>query len=418
MLYHLFKYLDQFDLPGAGLFQYISFRSAMTVITSLIISLLLGKKIINYLRKQQIGENVRELGLKGEESKEGTPSMGGLIILASILIPALLFANLTNVYVILMIITTVWLGFIGFIDDYIKIFKNDKTGLAGRFKIFGQVVLGLIVGITLYISEDVVVRKVIPEDEVKDKTVVSVMDDSNGDKEQKQYVQDSKTTVTTIPFMKDNEFDYAYLVSFLGKHKETGAWIVFVIVTILIVTAVSNGANLTDGLDGLATGTSAIIGATLGALAYVTGNIIYADYLNIMYIPYTGELVIYISAFIGATIGFLWYNTYPAQVFMGDTGSLAIGGIIAVFAIIIRKELLIPILCGIFLAESVSVLMQVSFFKYTKKKYGTGKRIFLMAPLHHHFQMKGYPEPKIVVRFFIVGIMLAVITTIITLKVR
>ncbi|MFP4041240.1 MAG: phospho-N-acetylmuramoyl-pentapeptide-transferase [Bacteroidales bacterium] len=418
MLYHLFKYLDQFDLPGAGLFQYISFRSAMTVITSLIISLLLGKKIINYLRKQQIGENVRELGLKGEESKEGTPSMGGLIILASILIPALLFANLTNVYVILMIITTVWLGFIGFIDDYIKIFKNDKTGLAGRFKIFGQVVLGLIVGITLYISEDVVVRKVIPEDEVKDKTVVSVMDDSNGDKEQKQYVQDSKTTVTTIPFMKNNEFDYAYLVSFLGKHKETGAWIVFVIVTILIVTAVSNGANLTDGLDGLATGTSAIIGATLGALAYVTGNIIYADYLNIMYIPYTGELVVYISAFIGATIGFLWYNTYPAQVFMGDTGSLAIGGIIAVFAIIIRKELLIPILCGIFLAESVSVLMQVSFFKYTKKKYGTGKRIFLMAPLHHHFQMKGYPEPKIVVRFFIVGIMLAVITTIITLKVR
>ncbi|MFP4448399.1 MAG: phospho-N-acetylmuramoyl-pentapeptide-transferase [Bacteroidota bacterium] len=418
MLYHLFKYLDQFDLPGAGLFQYISFRSAMTVITSLIISLLLGKKIINYLRKQQIGENVRELGLKGEESKEGTPSMGGLIILASILIPALLFANLTNVYVILMIITTVWLGFIGFIDDYIKIFKNDKTGLAGRFKIFGQVVLGLIVGITLYISEDVVVRKVIPEDEVKDKTVVSVMDDSNGDKEQKQYVQDSKTTVTTIPFMKNNEFDYAYLVSFLGKHKETGAWIVFVIVTILIVTAVSNGANLTDGLDGLATGTSAIIGATLGALAYVTGNIIYADYLNIMYIPYTGELVVYISAFIGATIGFLWYNTYPAQVFMGDTGSLAIGGIIAVFAIIIRKELLIPILCGIFLAESVSVLMQVSFFKYTKKKYGTGKRIFLMAPLHHHYQMKGYPEPKIVVRFFIIGIMLAVITTIITLKVR
>ncbi|MFP3860922.1 MAG: phospho-N-acetylmuramoyl-pentapeptide-transferase, partial [Bacteroidales bacterium] len=329
MLYHLFKYLDQFDLPGAGLFQYISFRSAMTVITSLIISLLLGKKIINYLRKQQIGENVRELGLKGEQSKEGTPSMGGLIILASILIPTLLFANLTNVYVILMIITTVWLGFIGFIDDYIKIFKKDKTGLAGKSKIFGQVVLGLIVGVTLYISEDVVVRKVIPEEKVRDETVVSVMDENNEEKEQKQYVQDSKTTVTTIPFMKNNEFDYAYLVSFLGKHKETGAWIVFVIVTILIVTAVSNGANLTDGLDGLATGTSAIIGATLGALAYVTGNIIYADYLNIMYIPYTGELVIYISAFIGATIGFLWYNTYPAQVFMGDTGSLAIGGIIA-----------------------------------------------------------------------------------------
>lgn len=418
MLYHLFKYLDQFDLPGAGLFQYISFRSAMTVITSLVISLLLGKKIINYLRKQQIGENIRELGLKGEQSKEGTPSMGGLIILASILIPTLLFANLTNVYVILMIITTVWLGFIGFIDDYIKIFKKDKTGLAGRFKIFGQVVLGLIVGITLYLSEDVVVRKVIPEDKVKDESVVSVLDDTERDKGQKQYVQDKKSTVTTIPFHKNNEFDYAYLVSFLGKYKKAGAWIVFVIVTILIVTAVSNGANLTDGLDGLATGTSAIVGATLGALAYVTGNIIYADYLNIMYIPYTGELVVYISAFIGATIGFLWYNTYPAQVFMGDTGSLAIGGIIAVFAIIIRKELLIPILCGIFLAESVSVLMQVSYFKYTRKKFGTGKRIFLMAPLHHHYQMKGYPEPKIVVRFFIVGIMLAVITTIITLKVR
>ncbi|MFO8236444.1 MAG: phospho-N-acetylmuramoyl-pentapeptide-transferase [Bacteroidales bacterium] len=417
MLYHLFKYLEQFDLPGAGLFQYISFRSAITVITSLVIALLFGKKIIHYLSKKQIGENVRQLGLKEEQSKKGTPSMGGLIILASILIPTLLFANLTNIYVILMIITTVWLGFIGFMDDYIKIFKQNKKGLAGKFKIFGQVMLGLIVGVTLYMSEDVVVRKIIPEEKIKDETVVTALDKEN-EEDKKQYAEDSKSTITTIPFLKNNEFDYAYLVSFLGEQKEKWAWVVFVIVTILIVTAVSNGANLTDGLDGLATGTSAIVGATLGILAYVSGNIIYADYLNIMYIPFTGELVIYISAFVGATIGFLWYNTYPAQVFMGDTGSLAIGGIIAVFAIIIRKELLIPILCGIFLAESVSVLMQVSYFKHTKRKLGTGKRIFLMAPLHHHYQLKGYPEPKIVVRFFIVGIMLAVITTIITLKVR
>ena len=420
MFYHLFDYLQQFDFPGAGLFQYISFRSAMTVITSLIISLIFGKRIINLLTKKQIGEDVRELGLKGEKKKSGTPSMGGLIILASILIPTLLFANLSNVYIILMLITTIWLGTVGFMDDYIKIFKQNKAGLAGKFKIAGQVILGLIVGVTLYMSEDVTIRKKIPKEEIEGKTAVEVMDENirevkaNG---QKQFTKDVKSTSTTIPFFKNNEFDYAYLVAFMGKHKDKWAWIAFVIVTILIVTAVSNGANLTDGLDGLATGVSAIIGATLGVLAYLSGNIIYADYLNIMYIPFTGELVVYMSAFIGATIGFLWYNSYPAQVFMGDTGSLAIGGIIAVFAIIIRKELLIPILCGVFFVESISVMLQVSYFKYTKRKYGEGKRIFQMTPLHHHYQMKGYPEPKIVMRFMIVTVLLAVIT-IVTLKIR
>jgi phospho-N-acetylmuramoyl-pentapeptide-transferase len=400
------------------MFDYISFRSAMTVITSLIISLIFGRRIINFLIRQQIGEKVRELGLKGEKVKAGTPSMGGIIILASILIPTLLFANLQNIYIILMLITTIWLGLVGFIDDYIKIFRKNKAGLAGKFKIAGQVVLGLIVGLTLYMSEDVTVRQKVDKDEIAGKTAVQVMDDYDreGDDE-KQYVQDVKSTITTIPFVKNNEFDYEYLVSWAGKHSDKLAWLAFVIVTILIVTAVSNSANLTDGLDGLATGTSAIIGATLGILAYVSGNMIYADYLNIMYIPYTGELVIYISAFIGATIGFMWYNSYPAQVFMGDTGSLALGGIIAVYAIIIRKELLIPILCGVFFVESISVIMQVSWFKYTKKKYGVGRRIFRMTPIHHHYQMKGYPEPKIVTRFMIVAILLAVIT-IVTLKIR
>ena len=400
------------------MFDYISFRSAMTVITSLIISLIFGRRIINFLIRQQIGEKVRELGLKGEKVKAGTPSMGGIIILASILIPTLLFANLQNIYIILMLITTIWLGLVGFVDDYIKIFRKNKAGLAGKFKIAGQVVLGLIVGITLYMSEDATVRQKVDKDEIAGKTAVQVMDnyDRQGNDE-KQYVQDVKSTITTIPFVKNNEFDYEYLVSWAGKHSDKLAWLAFVIVTILIVTAVSNSANLTDGLDGLATGTSAIIGATLGILAYVSGNMIYADYLNIMYIPYTGELVIYISAFIGATIGFMWYNSYPAQVFMGDTGSLALGGIIAVYAIIIRKELLIPILCGVFFVESISVIMQVSWFKYTKKKYGVGRRIFRMTPIHHHYQMKGYPEPKIVTRFMIVGILLAVIT-IITLKIR
>jgi len=381
MFYYLFEYLESLDVPGAGMFQYISFRSAMAIITSLVISLLFGKRIILYLQKKQIGEVVRDLGLEGQYRKVGTPSMGGIIILSSIVIPTLLFGDLGNIYVILMLITTIWLGFVGFIDDYIKIFRKSKEGLAGKFKILGQIILGLIVGITLYLNDDV------------------------------------KSTITTIPFIKNNEFDYAYLVSFLGENSAQWGWVIFIFVTIFIVTAVSNGANLTDGLDGLATGTSAIIGTTLGILAYLSGNIIYADYLNIMYIPNTGELVIFASAFIGATIGFLWYNSYPAQVFMGDTGSLPLGGIIAVFAILIRKELLIPILCGIFLVESVSVLIQVSFFKRTKRKYGKGKRVFLMTPIHHHYQKKGYPEPKIVTRFWIIAILLAVIT-IVTLKIR
>lgn len=363
------------------MFQYISFRSAMALITSLVISLLFGKRIILYLQKKQIGEVVRDLGLEGQYRKVGTPTMGGIIILASIVIPTLLFGDLGNIYVILMLITTVWLGFVGFIDDYIKIYKKSKEGLAGKFKIAGQIILGLIIGITLYLNDDV------------------------------------KSTITTIPFIKNNEFDYAYLVSFLGENSQQWGWVIFIIVIIFIVTAVSNGANLTDGLDGLATGTSAIIGTTLGILAYLSGNMIYADYLNIMYIPNTGELVIFISTFIGATIGFLWYNSYPAQVFMGDTGSLPLGGIIAVFAILIRKELLIPILCGIFLVESVSVLIQVSFFKQTRRKYGKGKRVFLMTPIHHHYQKKGHPEPKIVTRFWIIAILLAVIT-IVTLKIR
>ncbi|HAN18754.1 MAG: phospho-N-acetylmuramoyl-pentapeptide-transferase [Bacteroidetes bacterium GWC2_33_15] len=416
MLYYLFAYLEKFDIPGAGMFQYISFRSSLTIITSLIISLVFGKRIINYLRKQQIGEDIRDLGLEGQMSKKGTPTMGGIIILASIIIPTLLFGDILNIYVILMLITTIWLGFIGFADDYIKTFRKNKKGLAGRFKILGQVGLGLIVGLTLFLSDDVVVREKISDKPIAE-TVQTVENSDYSGNTTRVLTRDVKSTKTTIPFFKDNEFDYAYLVSFLGEHKQKFAWVVFVIFAILIVTAVSNGANLTDGLDGLATGTSAIIGTTLGILAYLSGNIVYADYLNIMYIPDTGELVVYMSAFIGATIGFMWYNSYPAQVFMGDTGSLSLGGIIAVFAIIIRKELLIPILCGIFFVESISVMLQVTYFKYTKRKYGEGQRIFKMAPLHHHYQLKGYPEPKIVMRFIIVGIMLAVVT-IVTLKIR
>ena len=416
MLYYLFAYLEKFNIPGAGMFQYISFRSAITVILSLFISVIFGKRIINYLQKQQIGEEIRDLGLEGQMSKKGTPTMGGIIILGSIIIPTLLFADILNIYVILMLITTVWLGIIGFLDDYIKTFKKNKEGLAGKFKIVGQVGLGLIVGITLYISDDVVVRENITiNQDISTSEIVEGID--NTGENTQQLASDVKSTKTTIPFFKNNEFDYEYLVKFMGKHSQKAAWIVFVIVVILIVTAVSNGANLTDGLDGLTTGTSAIIGATLGILAYLGGNVIYADYLNIMYIPHSGELVVFISAFIGATIGFLWYNSYPAQVFMGDTGSLSLGGIIAVFAIIIRKELLIPILCGIFLVENLSVVMQVGYFKYTKRRFGEGRRIFKMSPLHHHYQMKGYPEPKIVMRFMIVGIMLAIIT-IVTLKIR
>jgi len=418
MLYYLFEYFDQLNFPGAGVFKYISFRSAAAVITSLFISLMIGRRIITYLKKKQIGEVVRDLGLEGQNMKQGTPSMGGLIILASILIPTLLFAKLNNVYVILMLLTTVWLGSIGFLDDYIKIFKKNKEGLAGRFKIIGQIGLGLIVGLTLYLSDDVMIRESVSVKELTAGEKIELPDHVQPVSSRMEIQLDRKSTKTTIPFVKNNEFDYSWLVAFINKdHRQPWTWLVFVLITIFILTAVSNGANLTDGLDGLATGTSAIIGVALGILAYVSSNIIYADYLNIMFIPYTEELVIFAASFIGATIGFLWYNSYPAQVFMGDTGSLALGGIIAVFAIVIRKELLIPVLCGIFLVESLSVVLQVSWFKRTKRKYGAGRRIFLMAPLHHHYQKKGYPEPKIVTRFWIVAIILAVIS-IVTLKIR
>ena len=416
MLIYLFEYLDEIGFPGAGVFQYISFRSASAVITSLIISMLFGKRIINMLRRKQIGESIRDLGLEGQASKQGTPTMGGIIILASILIPTLMFADLGNTYVLLMILTTVWLGLVGFVDDYIKVFRKNKKGLTGKFKIMGQVLLGILVGLTLYLDQDVIVReKVLLEN--GEPSVEIVQEQPEEEPVSRFVTRDVKSTKTTIPFVKNNEFDYAYLIGFVGERAEKWAWLVLILAVIIIITAVSNGANMTDGLDGLATGTSAIMGTTLGVLAYLSGNILYADYLNIMYIPYTGELVIYMSAFIGAMVGFLWYNSYPAQVFMGDTGSLSIGGIIAVFAILIRKELLIPILCGIFLMESLSVLMQVSYFKYTRKRFGEGRRIYKMAPLHHHYQLKGYPEPKIVTRFWIVGILLAVVT-IVTLKIR
>lgn len=398
------------------MFQYITFRSAGAVILSLFLALVMGKKVIRLLQRQQVGEEIRDLGLEGQMQKKGTPTMGGVLILFCILVPVLLFARLDNIYVQLMLISTVWLGLIGFIDDYIKVFKKNKEGLKGRFKIIGQVGLGLIVGVTLYVSDDVLVREKVSPTDVG--VVVQSVDEGFSLEESRQIrVRDVKSTKTTIPFFKNNEFDYAWFGFFAGKYADLVGWICFILITILIITAVSNGANLTDGLDGLATGTSAIAGVTLGILAYVSGNMVYADYLNIMYIPHSGELVVYIAAFIGATIGFLWYNSYPAQVFMGDTGSLSLGGIIAVFAIVIHKELLIPILCGIFLMENLSVVMQVSHFKYTKKKYGVGRRIFLMAPLHHHYQKKGMPEPKIVTRFWIVGILLAVIT-LVTLKIR
>ncbi len=413
MLYYLFEFFEKLDIPGSGVFKYISFRSACAFITSLIISVFIGKYVIRLLQKKQIGELVRDLGLEGQMQKKGTPTMGGVIIIAAILIPTLLFAKLHNVYIILMLITTIWLGILGFTDDYIKVFKKKKEGMSGKIKIIGQIVLGLIVGMTLYLNDNVVVV----ENVKALKTKIESKQMLNSDIESSNSVGMVKSTKTTIPFLKNNEFDYSYFTSFFGEYKQIMGWIVFIIAVILITTAVSNGANLTDGLDGLATGTSAIAGVTLGVLAYLSGNVIYADYLNIMYIPYTGELVVFASAFIGATIGFLWFNTFPAQVFMGDTGSLTLGGIIAVFAILIRKELLIPILCGVFLFENLSVLMQVSWFKYTRKKYGEGRRIFLMAPLHHHFQKKGIPEARIVTRFWIVGIMLAVLT-IVTLKLR
>jgi phospho-N-acetylmuramoyl-pentapeptide-transferase len=416
MIYHLFKYFDQFDFPGAGLFDYLSFRASFSVITSLVISMIVGKRIIKMLHRKQIGESIRDLGLKGQNEKQGTPTMGGIIILASIVIPVLLFANLTNVYIILMLVATIWMGLIGFLDDYIKVFKKNKEGLRGKFKVIGQVGLGFIVGLTLYLSDDVKIRERIPvtQENFNEYKTQEMQVDQAGNL---YIIREHKRPLTTIPFVKNNEFDYSWLVWFSGKYADHLVWLIFVLAVIFIVTAVSNGANITDGLDGLTTGSAAIIGVTLGVFAWVSGNTIYANYLNIMHIPNAGELVIFAGAFVGATIGFLWYNSYPAQVFMGDTGSLALGGIIAVFAVVIRKELLIPIICGVYLFESISVILQVGWFKRTKRLYGEGRRLFLMAPIHHHYQKKGYPEPKIVTRFWIVGIMLAIIS-IVTLKIR
>ncbi|ESU23307.1 phospho-N-acetylmuramoyl-pentapeptide-transferase [Flavobacterium enshiense DK69] len=407
MLYYLFQYLDKtLDVPGTGVFQYITFRSGLAIILSLMISTIFGKRVINYLRRLQIGETVRELGLEGQTQKAGTPTMGGLIIIFSTLIPVLLLAKLDNIYVLLLIVTTVWMGTIGFIDDYIKIFKKDKEGLKGIFKVIGQVGLGLIVGSVLYFHPAVTVRTDTAKTDIfKQGTVVSAV------------AKEEKSTATTIPFFKNNEMDYAELLSWAGDNYKDYAWLIFIPVVIFIITAVSNGANLTDGIDGLAAGTSAISVLTLGIFAFVSGNIIFSNYLNIMYIPNSGEMTVYIAAFVGSLVGFLWYNTYPATVFMGDTGSLTIGGIIAVLAIAVRKELLIPVLCGIFLAENLSVVLQVSYFKYTKKKFGEGRRIFLMSPLHHHYQKKGYHESKIVTRFWIVAILLSIFS-LVSLKLR
>ncbi len=409
MLYYLFEYLEKtFDFPGAGVFQYITFRSALALMLSLLLSTIYGKRIIGFLRKQQIGETVRELGLAGQNEKAGTPTMGGLIIIFATLIPVLLFAKLQNIYIILLIVTTLWMGTIGFIDDYIKIFKKDKEGLKGIFKVFGQVGLGLIVGTVLYFHPGVNIRTDLQN--VKD--VKGSLENTFGTEPIYE-----KSTATTIPFFKNNEFDYAELLAWTGEGYHNWAWLIFIPVVIFIITAVSNGANLTDGIDGLAAGTSAVSVLALGIFTFVSGNIIFSNYLNIMYIPNSGEMTVFIAAFVGALIGFLWYNSFPASVFMGDTGSLTIGGIIAVLAIAVRKEMLIPLLCGIFLAENFSVVLQVSYFKYTKKRFGEGKRIFLMAPLHHHYQKKGYHESKIVTRFWIVAIMLAILS-IVTLKLR
>lgn len=408
MLYYLFDFLNQtYDLPGAGVFQYITFRAAMAVITSLLISMVFGKRLIDRLHRLQVGETVRDLGLEGQQEKSGTPTMGGIIILMAIVFPTLLWAKLDNIYIILMLISTLWMGSIGFVDDYIKVFKKDKKGLRGIFKVIGQVGLGIIVGATLYFHPEVTIKEQLPVVQTEQ------FESANGP----SYGDAVKSTKTTIPFFKDNEFDYAYFTNWMGDSGKPITSIVYILAVIFIITAVSNGANLTDGLDGLATGTSAIAATSLLVLAYVSGSIIFASYLNIMYIPNTGELVIFTAAFIGAAIGFLWYNSFPAQVFMGDTGSLAIGAIIAVLALAVRKEFLLPIIAGIFLIENLSVIIQVSYFKYTKKKFGEGKRVFLMSPLHHHYQKKNYPETKIVTRFWIVGIMLAV-AAIATLKLR
>ncbi len=410
MLYYLFEFLDQnTSLPGTGLFQYISVRSALAFAFSLLISTIYGRKIIDKLRNLQVGESVRDLGLEGQIQKQGTPTMGGLIIILATLIPVFLFAKLDNIYIIILIVTTLWMGTIGFIDDYIKVFKKNKEGLKGRFKIVGQISLGVFVGLMLYFNPDVVIKEKLRQGEVVISQDITISSNRFSDAE--------KSTKTTIPFVKNNEFDYANLLTWMGEWTRDYVWLFFVIVVIFIITAVSNGANLTDGIDGLAAGSSAIIVLALAIFAWVSGNIIFADYLNVMYIPNSGEITIFISAFVGALVGFLWYNTYPAQVFMGDTGSLTIGAVIAVIALSVRKEFLIPILAGIFLAENMSVVIQVSYFKYTKRKSGVGKRIFLMAPLHHHYQKRGYHESKIVTRFWIVGILLAVIS-ILTLKVR
>ncbi|MBR9914804.1 MAG: phospho-N-acetylmuramoyl-pentapeptide-transferase [Algicola sp.] len=413
MLYYLFDYLEQqFQIPGASLFGFITFRAAIAIILSLLISTIFGKRIIRFLQKKQVGETIRDLGLEGQVEKAGTPTMGGIIIILATLIPVVLLAKLENIYIILLIVTTVWMGTIGFIDDYIKKFKNNKEGLKGRFKVLGQVGLGIIVGTTMYFHNDVTIKEKLPIQQQR------VLLAENPDISPAQLFEDEeKSTKTTIPFVKGNEFDYANLITWINPSLANYAWVIFILAAIFIITAVSNGANLTDGIDGLAAGTSAIIVLTLGIFAWVSGNIIFSDYLDIMYIPRVEEITIYIAAFVGALIGFLWYNTYPAQVFMGDTGSLTIGGIIAVIAIAVRKEWLIPVLCGIFLAENLSVVMQVSYFKYTKKKFGEGRRIFKMSPLHHHYQKSGYHESKIVTRFWIIGILLAIIS-IVTLKIR
>lgn len=407
MLYYLFDYLHRaYNLPGAGMFQYISFRAGLAAILSLLIATIFGKRIINLLYRLQVGETVRDLGLVGQKEKAGTPTMGGIIIIIAVLIPALLFTKLSNIYILLLIISTIWMGMIGFADDYIKVFRKNKEGLKGRFKILGQVGLGIIVGATLYFHPEVTVKNENAQASRMREVVRPI-----------STLEEVKSTMTTIPFMKNNEFDYASLIQWVGKDAKKWVWLIFIPIVIFIITAVSNGANLTDGIDGLAAGSSAIIVFTLGIFSWISGNIIFSEYLNIMYIPHVGEVTIFVAAFVGALIGFLWYNTYPAQVFMGDTGSLTIGGIIAVLAIMVRKELLIPVLCGIFLLENVSVILQVAYFKYTKKRYGEGRRIFLMSPLHHHYQKKGYHESKIVMRFLIVGIILALISFI-TLKIR
>lgn len=413
MLYHFFNYINQnFDFPGSGLFEFISFRAGMAVITSLVITLVFGGRLIKFLQRKQVGESIRDLGLEGQMVKAGTPTMGGVIILAGIIVPTMLFAKLDNIYIQLMLVATVWLGLIGFLDDYIKVFKKNKKGLAGKFKVIGQIGVGIIVGASMYWSESVT---------IKSKTYYNteiLANQQESSQESKSYFwEETKSLKTTIPFVKNNEFDYSWLISWISPELSKYSWLVFIPIIVIIVISVSNGANLTDGLDGLATGTSAIIGITLAIFAYLSGNLVFSDYLNILYIPNSSELVIFISSFVGACIGFLWYNSFPAKVFMGDTGSLALGGIIAVFAIAIRKELLIPVFCGVFLIENLSVVLQVSYFKYTKRKFGEGRRIFLMSPIHHHFQKKGIHEAKIVSRFWILGILLAVFS-IVTLKLR